>query len=189
MSPADYKESHAWQSAMALAPALMELAEAMPATEELGLSWQLRQSMVELPAVIAEDLAHEAKEPRLLPVLKLVATLELIDKIYPALDTGKARTAADKLAERLMSAGFDERTHGKTAPPRPEAPEPGAAHAQPTHATQPTAAAPVPHEQHQAPPASVPVLESPPVHPSSVSVPVQSEGPSEDPNVHQNSGQ
>jgi hypothetical protein len=168
---------------MTLAPALMELAEAMPATEELGLSWQLRQSMVELPAMIAEDLAHEAKEPHLLPVFKLVATLELIDKIYPALDTGKARTAVDKLAERLMGVGFDERTHGKTAPPRPEAPDQGI-----THASTPTAATPMPHEQHQASPASVPVLESPPAHPS-VSVPVQSGESTEDPNVHQDSGQ
>jgi len=65
----------------------MTLAEELPASEELGLSLQLRQIMVELPATIAADLLRDVSEVRLMPVLKLLATLELIDRVYPALDT------------------------------------------------------------------------------------------------------
>lgn len=193
MAAADFKETQAWQSAMALAPALMELAEAMPATEELGLSWQLRQMMVEIPATVAADIAQESEKVTMLPILKLVATLELVDKIYPALDTAKARSASDKLTERILSGHFDEPVRGKAQvkPPVVRDPATGALGG-PDAATspvQPVSSAPDPAAAPHPAPASVPVLEAP-AQPT-VSVPVQPAADQSSPeiDVHPNSGQ
>jgi len=91
MKLSQYRSSSSWLGAIELGPKLMTLAEELPASEELGLSLQLRQIMVELPATIAADLLQGSSEARLLPVLKLLATLELIDRVYPALDTAGVR--------------------------------------------------------------------------------------------------
>jgi hypothetical protein len=163
MPAAEFRDTRSWQEAIALGPELMELAEAMPATEELGLSWQLRKSMVRLPAAVALDLDDD-KDARKVELYRLMATLELIDKVYPALDTAAAKSAVDRLAERLTGPGFDERVRGKSPAPKPAAPE------------QPAAAAPGPLAGQHPAPDSVPVLEEP-SHPS-VNI-----------DVHPNSGQ
>jgi hypothetical protein len=121
MTVSEYRDTYSWQAALELGPRLMSLAEELPAAEEMGLSFQLRQLMVELPAVVAADLIQDGTT-RQTVALKLVATLELVDRVYPALDTAATRTAADNLVERLMGAGFDER-----ATQQPEAPAPAPA--------------------------------------------------------------
>ena len=163
MQLSEYKDTHSWQDAMRLGPHLMKLAEEMPATEELGLSWQLRQAMVEIPATIAADLVHGNK-PGLMPLLKLVAALELIDKVYPALDTASAKAASDKLADRLLGEDFDEptRSHAGAAGAEVKAEQGagGSVHEGAEH-HEPADVGPA------AEPSSVPVLESaPPAHPA-----------------------
>jgi hypothetical protein len=179
MAAHDFKDTHSWQSAIALGAQLMELAEAMPATEELGLSWQLRKSMVRLPAAIALDLDSD-KKGRFGELYRLVATLELIDKVYPALDTAAAKSAVDKLTERLSGPDFDERLRGKAPAPRPPQP--------PDTPTQPAAAAPQPADNAHHAPSTVPVLEAPTPQPG-VSVPVQPTEHPQSPDVQQHSGQ
>jgi hypothetical protein len=156
----DFRNDRTWQEAIALGPHLMELAEAMPATEELGLSWQLRKSMVRLPAAIAVDM-HGEGSGRMAEYYRLVATLELIDRVYPALDTAGSRKAVEALGERLAGGDSSDGAPAHDEPDAAERPEP----------------------------ASVPVLEPAP-HPS-VNVPVQpaDEPAAEDPNVHPNSSQ
>jgi hypothetical protein len=181
MPKSDFRSSSSWQSAIDLGPLLMELAEAMPATEELGLSWQLRQSMVEIPAAIALEQTTDS-EPQLMPALKLIAALELIDKVYPALDTAAARAAADALVERLFGGKHDEPIHARAPDPAPKLPS---GH----HPAQPTAAAPSTEAVDNPAPASVPILE-PPAH-NPVSVPVQpaAEPTDHEPDVHPDHGQ
>jgi len=111
-----YKESANWQAAINLGPKLIALADDMPASEQMGLGMQLRQIMVDLPAAVADDLLHGGNT-RHLQALKLVATLELIDRVYPALDTASTKTAADKLATQLLSR--EEQTAAPSAEPQP----------------------------------------------------------------------
>ncbi|HVQ44616.1 MAG TPA: four helix bundle protein [Candidatus Saccharimonadia bacterium] len=116
MKLSEYRNSSSWQKAIDLGPKLMALAEELPASEETGLSLQLRQLMVELPATIAADLVQEHSDERLMPALKLLATLELIDRVYPALDTAGVRSEADALAEGLVSG---EPAARDAEPPQP----------------------------------------------------------------------
>src|SRR4051812_41850784 len=81
----------------------MRLAEELPASEEMGLSLQLRQLMVEVPATVAGDLV-QGTDTRHAAGFRLLTTLELIDRVYPALDTAKVRADAEQLVARFMAA-------------------------------------------------------------------------------------
>lgn len=130
MTLSDYRQTKAWQGALDLGPQLLRLAEELPAAEEMGLSLALRQAAIELPAGIAADLLQD-RQPRLDQALKVTAALELIDQVYPALDTATARAAADKLLERLTGGDFTEGSNGsasaaQVAPAATSAPAPAA---------------------------------------------------------------
>lgn len=103
MTLSQYRSSSSWLGAIELGPKLMNLAEELPASEEMGLSLQLRQLMVELPATVAADLV-QGTDTRQVVAFRLLSTLELVDRVYPALDTAGLRADADSLVERLMSA-------------------------------------------------------------------------------------
>ena len=110
----DYRKTLAWQAAIDLGPQIVKLAEALPDTEQAGLAQQLRQLMVELPGAIALDVA-EGSNVRLPLALRLDAALELVDRVYPALDAAPAQAALAKLLARLRSDQFDE-TEAAPAP-------------------------------------------------------------------------
>ncbi len=99
----DYRKDMVWQAAVALAPQLVRLAEELPAAEELGLSWQLRQLLAELPAAVALDRAT-GSQTRLSVGLRLSAVLDVLEHVYPALDVAAAHTMVDQVVEQLMSA-------------------------------------------------------------------------------------
>jgi hypothetical protein len=174
----DYRNTLSWKGAIELGPKLIRVAEELPASEEIGLSLQLRQLMVELPAAIAADMAG-ATDTRQLTMYKLVAALELVDRVYPALDTGDTKTAVDKLAERLAGPNFAEGATSSAAPapaptseptPEPEAPAVSVP-AEPAPAAEP-AAAPTVEATHIAvqPAVETPVASAPEgtnVHPDS----------------------
>jgi hypothetical protein len=142
----DYRNTKSWQSAIELGPGLMVLAEELPAAEELGLNFQLRKIMVELPAAIATDLLQGTKT-RFDTCLRLASALELIERVYPALDTAATRAEAEKLIERLLDESFDDSL----------SPQPSAA---------PVVVEPAPVAPGLAPaPASVPVVPEPAAEP------------------------
>jgi hypothetical protein len=153
----DYRQSTSWKGALDLAPGLINLAEALPASEEMGLSFTLRQLMVDLPATVATDLLQGTDTRR--PVaLKLIATIELIDRVYPALDTATTRAAAEALAEQLTTDAI----HEAATPPAPapeSAPDAPAAEPAPEPQPQPTYVAVQP---------AGPLPEEPNVQPNSV---------------------
>ena len=112
MALSEFRDTHSWQGAIELGPHIVRLAEDLPTAEAMGLSLQLRQSMVELPAAIAVDLLEGHSFTRKPAIMRLVAMLDLIDKIYPALDTAELRTTVEQLAERLSGKDFGEQTAG-----------------------------------------------------------------------------
>jgi hypothetical protein len=173
MTLIEYRETYSWQQAIELSPRLMALAEELPAAEAMGLSWQLRQTMVELPASIAGDLLR-GTEDRINETLKLVTALELIDHVYPALDTADTRKSADELAARLMSENFAEHVGGvATSVAVLPATVPPATTNEPAATPVIPAEVPVVSEPSQeavaAPtPMNVPITQEPDVHPDSV---------------------
>jgi len=117
MNLEDLRDTHSWQRAIELGPQLVRLAEELPASEQMGLSWQLRQSMVELPAAIAADLQSKSST-RQAAAFRLIAALDLIEKVYPALDTAGLRADAESLVEWVASSHFADRIN---QPPAAEA--------------------------------------------------------------------
>src|SRR6266567_890814 len=98
---ANYRQSDSWKAALDLAPKLVALAEDLPASEEMGLSYRLKKIMIELPAAAAHDQLR-GTDTRQRVALQLIAAIDLIDRVYPALDTADTRTAAEILANKLL---------------------------------------------------------------------------------------
>lgn len=101
MAQANYRQSDSWKAALDLAPKLVALAEDLPASEEMGLSYRLKKIMVELPSAAAHDQLR-GTDTRQRVALQLMAAIDLIDRVYPALDTADTRAGAEKLAARLL---------------------------------------------------------------------------------------
>jgi hypothetical protein len=110
----DYRECYSWQEAMELGRPLTKLTEDLPAQEERGLISSLQGLMIELPATIAVDLITNTNS-RLAVILRMQAALELIERVYPALDTAEPKTALERLIERCESPAFNE-VHVPPAP-------------------------------------------------------------------------
>jgi len=191
MTLSDYRQSQGWKGAVDLGPHLIDLAEALPAAEELGLSWQLRQLMVEIPATVAADLMYGTNTRRP-PVFKLLAALELIDRVYPALDTADTRKQADRLADDILADNFTtplvplEQAPAESAPMAPVAPAPIAEPLQVPVLPDNGAAAPM-VDVVPAGPQSVPIEPAPPVEPTHVSVQAAPAQENQQADVHANS--
>ncbi|HUD11018.1 MAG TPA: hypothetical protein VMS08_01285 [Candidatus Saccharimonadia bacterium] len=155
MPLSEFRTAYSWQEAIDLGPSLVRLVEELPGSEQMGLCWQLQQATVDLPAAIALDLMEDGSNTRRPVALKLIAALELIEKIYPALDTADVRAEVESVIQRISSDHFAETAASNvhTAPPPELTPRPNVA--------PPPTSAPVPGS---APAASIPVipeLESP----------------------------
>src|SRR5262249_21402432 len=98
--------------AVELGPELVQLAEQLPASEEMGLAYRLRKAMIDLPAAIAEDLMEADSYTRRVQIARVAAALDIIDKVYPALDTGTVRTKLEKLSDRVATARSGEQPPG-----------------------------------------------------------------------------
>lgn len=107
MSPAEFRKTYSWHAALDLGPELVTLAEELPAHEQTGLVMQISELMIELPAMVAADLV-DGSTLRFGPFYRLTATLELIERVYPALDAGAAKSALEELGSRLASTLFTE---------------------------------------------------------------------------------
>jgi hypothetical protein len=164
----DFRDTFAWREAIELGPDLLQLAEQLPASEERGLAYRIRQVMVELPAAIAYDLLESESYSRKLHIAELAAMLDIIDKVYPALDTVEPRNKLEQLAIRVGSSDtYGEQTpgaakaylpgahvHSGPADPAPKpveaqhedvpAPDPGSVRVTPDDDTAHSAPAPVP---------------------------------------------
>lgn len=97
MALSDFRNTDKWRWAIELAQDIAGLAEQLPAQEELGLGMELRKTMVKLPAAIAVETSPGDTMHRHLYIARIAAALDIVDKVYPALDTGEARTKLEKL--------------------------------------------------------------------------------------------
>jgi hypothetical protein len=104
----DVKKTYIWQDAVALAAQVVKVCEEFTQSDGNVLVWHLRQSAVDVPASIASDLIsnHDAS---LQPLTKLGVELELVNKIYPAIDIEAAKIQLQKVMERIQSGAFAER--------------------------------------------------------------------------------
>lgn len=112
MTFSDYRDTYSWTAAIELGRPLTILTEELPAQEDRGLIMAIQSLMIELPAAIASDLVTGSTS-RLNVVFRLQAALELIERVYPALDTAVPKVGLDALLKRTESASFAE---VKTAP-------------------------------------------------------------------------
>jgi hypothetical protein len=139
MTLSDFQDTYSWQGAIALGSQLLSLAEELPAAEASGLALQLRQLTVDVPAGVAADLLG-GMSANLTPALKLITVLELIDRIYPAIDVADVRAAADELAGRLSSDAFAEVQAAPVAPVAADVAAPSAAEPETAEFDEPAAA-------------------------------------------------
>jgi hypothetical protein len=98
----DVKKVYAWQEAIALANQLARLCEEFSDGERNVLVSHLRQAVVEVPATVAADIKLGrgiTKEP----LIRLATAVELVHKMYPAIDTGSVPAKLDALMQRMSS--------------------------------------------------------------------------------------
>ena len=103
----NYRTTLAWHEALDLAPHLVRIAEQLPDGESAGLGARLRMLSTEIPGSIAADLVT-GSQTALQVALHTAAALEVIEHVYPALDTAVARSATDELAARVQGPNFAE---------------------------------------------------------------------------------
>jgi hypothetical protein len=106
MSGVDYKQSYAWRESLTVSQEVFGLIETLPETAG-PLAAQLAELSVGLPAGVAADLMA-GREAGLDAIVRLMAAVELVDRIYPALDTGKVQKLTARLMDRLQSPTFIE---------------------------------------------------------------------------------
>ncbi|MBW3538299.1 four helix bundle protein [Candidatus Parcubacteria bacterium] len=116
----NYKQSQAWREGINLIPHINRLSEDLPDGEQAGLAAELRRTAIDIPTAIAVD-ALAGGEPRWEFVCRLETQLELIRRVYPALDTGDVENGLEQLAERLRSERFADLAAPEAAADRPEA--------------------------------------------------------------------
>jgi hypothetical protein len=112
----DVKTAYAWQEAMKLAQKLSQVCEDFSDSDRNVLVAHLRQAVVEIPATIAVDLKFH-RMATMEPVIRLATALELVHRIYPAVDTGQVA-----LMDRMSTDRFNEREL-----PKPDADQPNGA--------------------------------------------------------------
>ena len=177
MTLSEYRNSSSWQGAIELGPKLMQLAEELPASETMGLSFQLRQAMVDVPATAAADALQNAGDGRMLPILKLLA----------ALDTADARASVDRLAEGIVGKKFGQKDAGAAYLPGATTPA-SDEHPAAAPAAKPAAPSAVPVVPEASTPAAAPAPASTHIQVSPDGT-VQAEGHNQESNVHTDSVQ
>ena len=115
----DYRNSLSWLAAIKLSKPLTLLIEELPSQEDHGLIMTIQALMVEVPAMIALDLLDNS-DLRRVSLFKLEAAIEVVDHVYPALDTLESRTAVETLIARSFSDSFAELKILPAPPPSEE---------------------------------------------------------------------
>jgi hypothetical protein len=123
-----YRKFYAWQEAVKLSLELYRMADELPDDEQHLLARDLRRSAVEIPTAVAVNVVRgEAADTSI--IVRLQVIMELIGKIYPALDTARTETEIAKVASR-MQGNFTEQEPEPEPTPAP-AVEPAEEEAEP----------------------------------------------------------
>ncbi len=97
-----YRDYCAWEEAIVLSQKVHELIEALPADERSALAASLNSAAVNIPTTVALNLVQQ-QPANIRDVVSLQTQIELVDRIYPALDTGEVAKAANELLTRLQN--------------------------------------------------------------------------------------
>jgi hypothetical protein len=103
----DVKKAYAWQEAIELSGELLQVCEEFSSNDNVVLG-HLRQAVIDIPATIATDIKFR-RMATMEPVIRLATELELVHKIYPAIDTGEVPEKLAALMERMSTDRFNER--------------------------------------------------------------------------------
>ncbi|TAK89584.1 hypothetical protein EPO04_00545 [Patescibacteria group bacterium] len=131
-------KTYAWQEAMELSRELTRLCEEFSDGDRNVLVGHLRQAVVEIPATVAVDITL-GRPATLEPAIRLATELELVHRIYPAIETGTAPQKLEDLLRRMRSNNFTEQEPASVDEAEEEQP------------------APEPNEASPAAPTSIPV--------------------------------
>ncbi len=123
MTLADYRNTQSWQEAIELGPMLARLADELPAAEAMGMGLALRRDLIKLPSAVAIDLVRDDSNLRFAVAVRVATTLELIERVYPAIEVADIQAKLATLTERLASPEhFDERLPAPAPEPITEGP-------------------------------------------------------------------
>ncbi len=122
MNPISYKESYAWGESIELISKINRLSEDLPELEQATLAAEMRRTAIDIAAAIAVDILSSAPA-RMDFVCRLDAELELIKRVYSALDTAPVDVGLGLLIKRLQSDAFAD----APAKPAPEVDQPNEA--------------------------------------------------------------
>ncbi len=114
------KNSYAWKEAIELSLDLIRICEEFSDGDHNVLLGHLKNAVVDIPASVASDIKY-SRGANLEPVIKLATELELVHRVYPAVDTGSAPEKVKSLLARMESNDFHEQIPTKPEPaPKPE---------------------------------------------------------------------
>ena len=114
------KNSYAWEEAIELSLDLIRICEEFSDGDHNVLLGHLKNAVVDIPASVASDIKY-SRGANLEPVIKLATELELVHRVYPAVDTGSAPEKVKSLLARMESNDFHEQIPTKPEPaPKPE---------------------------------------------------------------------
>lgn len=89
---------------MKLSVQVHNLVESLPEDERSALAASLSETAVRIPTSVAMDLI-KGESAEVKAIVSLLTQIELVDRIYPALDTAEVQTAAQNLLVRLQDEG------------------------------------------------------------------------------------
>lgn len=104
----DVKKTYAWQEAMELSRELIRLCEEFSDGDRNVLVGHLRQAVVDIPATVAADI-KVGRSATMEPAIRLATELELVHRVYPAIETGSVPQKLEALIQRMESVNFVER--------------------------------------------------------------------------------
>ena len=96
-----YQQAVVWELVLQLAQGLYNVADELPASDA-GLVAALYQSASTVPAEIGAALV-ERRLPKVEPLMGLAAQLEIVDRVYPAIDTTEAQSGFEEILTYLES--------------------------------------------------------------------------------------
>lgn len=97
----DYRKHQAWEEAIKLSMQVHSLIESLPTGEQSALAVSLNHSVVSVPTSVAMDLLQE-KPANIESVISLQNQIELVNRIYPALESIDVERGASELLARLQ---------------------------------------------------------------------------------------
>ncbi len=96
-----YRSFKAWEEAIDLSLLVHSLIESLPSDERSALATSLNAAAVNIPTSIALNLIH-MQVADIRDLVSLQTQLELVDRIYPALDTAEVAETGQALLNRLQ---------------------------------------------------------------------------------------